>query len=292
MKNKAEHMLITKSSGQKVPFNVGKLKKSLLRAGANDFETEEVISEIISLLVEGMSTGKIHKVAFRLLKNVSRPVAARYKLKQGLLELGPSGFPFERYVAELLQVQGYKTQVGVFLQGHCVTHEVDITAEKEDGQIMIECKFHNRPGYVCDIKIPLYIYSRFRDVATSKNVATGQPEKFDQGWVITNTRFSEDAARYAKCMGMQLVSWDYPKNNALKDWIDRSGLHPITSLTTLTQKEKQQLLDDKIVLCKSIVNSRELLEHIGVRSPRLQKVQAECTALCEPFTTTFNSIKT
>lgn len=283
MQNKSRHLLITKSSGQKVPFNAGKLKKSLLRAGAIDFQADEIISEVISMLVEGMSTSKIHKAAFRLLKDVSRPVAARYKLKQALLELGPSGFPFEQYIAELLKFQGYKTQVGVFVQGHCVTHEIDVIAEKENTQIMIECKFHNRPGYVCDIKIPLYIRSRFIDVADSKNIATGHSVRFNQVWVITNTRFSEDATQFAKCMNMQLVSWDFPKNNALKDWIDHSGLHPITSLTTLTQKEKQKLLEEKVVLCKNIVNNQKILEEIGIRAPRLQKVLAESMALCEPY---------
>lgn len=282
MKDK-NHLLITKSSGQKVPFNAGKLKKSLLRSGAGDLQADEIISEVISLLVEGMSTAKIHSAAFRLLKEVSRPMAARYKLKQALLELGPSGFPFEQFVAELLKFQGYRTQVGVFVQGHCVTHEIDVIAEKEKHRLMIECKFHNRPGYICDIKIPLYIHSRFLDVARSRNITTGHAEQFDQGWLINNTRFSEDAAQYGRCMNLHLVSWDHPKNDALKDWVDRSGLHPITSLTTLTQKEKQQLLDDKTVVCKSLLNNRELLERIGVRPPRLQKVLAECQALCEPY---------
>ena len=282
MKKNPRHLLITKSSGQQVPFNADKLKKSLLRAGASAVQAEEIIGEVIAMLVEGMSTSKIHKAAFRLLKEVSGTVASRYKLKQALLELGPSGFPFEQYVAELLQFQGFSTQVGVFVQGHCVTHEIDIIAE-QGKRMMIECKFHNRPGYVCDIKIPLYIRSRFVDVATSKNTETGKPEKFDQGWIVTNTRFSEDATRYGKCMNMHLVSWDYPKNNALKDWIDRSGLHPVTSLTTLTQKEKQELLAQKTVLCRSLLNNNEVLEQVGVKPPRLQKVQTECKALCEPY---------
>jgi hypothetical protein len=282
MKNKTEQIIITKASGKKVPFNSGKLKKSLTRAGAGNLEADEIIEEVTELLVQGMSTSKIHKTAFRLLKNVSRPVAARYKLKQALLELGPSGFPFEQFVAELLKHEGFKTQVGVFVQGHCVTHEVDVIAEKESRRMMIECKFHNRAGYICDVKIPLYIQSRFADVATCRNITTGQPEKFDQGWVVTNTRFSEDAAKYGKCMNMHLVGWDFPKGNALKDWVDRSGLHPVTSLTTITQKEKQQLLNDRIVLCKTILNSGHILENIGIRPPRLQKVINECAALCEP----------
>jgi Holliday junction resolvase-like predicted endonuclease len=210
-------------------------------------------------------------------------MAARYKLKHAIMELGPSGFPFEQFVAELLKHKGYKTQVGVIVKGHCVNHEVDVIAEKDKHHFMIECKFHNRQGYSSDVKIPLYIQSRFLDVETSWKQLDGHAEKFHQGWVVTNTRFSEDAAQYGRCMNMNLVGWDYPKNNGLKDWIDGSGLHPVTCLTTLTQKEKQQLLDRKIVLCKTMHHNHTVLQSIGIGSPRLEKVMDECSALCETF---------
>jgi hypothetical protein len=80
------------------------------------------------------------------------------------MELGPSGFPFEKYVAEILKYQGYRVEVGVIVEGFCVKHEVDIIAEKEAKHFMIECKFHNQPGTFCDVKIPLYINSRFLDI--------------------------------------------------------------------------------------------------------------------------------
>jgi hypothetical protein len=283
MKINEENINITKASGLKVPFNKGKLKQSLLRSGANSEQADEVVTEIMEMLVEGMSTRKIYKTAFRLLRNVSRPMAARYKLKHAIMELGPSGFPFEQFVAELLKHKGYKTQVGVIVKGHCVNHEVDVIAEKDKHHFMIECKFHNRQGYSSDVKIPLYIQSRFLDVETSWKQLDGHAEKFHQGWVVTNTRFSEDAAQYGRCMNMNLVGWDYPKNNGLKDWIDGSGLHPVTCLTTLTQKEKQQLLDRKIVLCKTMHHNHTVLQSIGIGSPRLEKVMDECSALCETF---------
>jgi len=283
MKTDTENINITKASGIKAPFNKGKLKQSLFRSGANSEQADEVVTEIMEMLVEGMSTRKIYKTAFRLLRNVSRPMAARYKLKHAIMELGPSGFPFEQFVAELLKHKGYKTQVGVIVKGHCVNHEVDVIAEKDKHHFMIECKFHNRQGYSSDVKIPLYIQSRFLDVETSWKQMDGHAEKFHQGWVVTNTRFSEDAAQYGRCMNMNLVGWDYPKNNGLKDWIDGSGLHPVTCLTTLTQKEKQQLLDRKIVLCKTMHHNHTVLQSIGIGSPRLEKVMDECSALCETF---------
>lgn len=283
MKINVENINITKASGQKVPFNKGKLKQSLLRSGATNEMADKIANEVIEMLVEGMSTRKIYKTAFRLLRNVSRPIAARYKLKQAIMELGPSGFPFEQFIGELLKHQGYKTQVGVIVKGHCVNHEVDVIAEKDKYHFMIECKFHNQQGYVCDVKIPLYIQSRFLDVETAWKQIDGHAEKFHQGWVVTNTRFTEDAAQYGRCMNMNLVGWDYPPNNALKDWIDDSGLHPVTCLTTLTQNEKQQLLDKNIVLCKTMHHNHVLLQNIGIKQPRLQKVMDECSALCEAF---------
>lgn len=283
MKINAENINITKASGLKVPFNKGKLKQSLMRSGANSEQADEVVNEVMEMLEEGMSTRKIYKAAFRLLRNVSRPMAARYKLKQAIIELGPSGFPFEQFVGELLKHRGYKTQVGVIVKGHCVNHEIDVIAEKDEHHFMIECKFHNRQGYVCDVKIPLYIQSRFLDVEKQWKQLDGHAEKFHQGWVVTNTRFSEDAAQYGRCMNMNLVGWDYPRNNGLKDWIDSSGLHPVTCLTTLTHREKQELLDKKIVLCKTLHHNHALLQSIGVKPPRLQKVMDECAALCETF---------
>jgi hypothetical protein len=291
MKINANHINITKASGHKAPFNEGKLKQSLLRSGANSELADEIVSEVMEMSVEGISTRKIYKTALRLLRNTSRPMAARYNLKRAIMELGPSGFPFEQFVGVLLNQQGYRTQVGVIVKGHCVNHEVDVIAEKDNHHFMIECKFHNRQGYICDVKIPLYIQSRFLDVENTWKKIDGHAEKFHQGWVVTNTRFSEDAAQYGRCMNMNLVGWDYPRNNGLKDWIDSSGLHPVTCLTTLTHREKQELLDKKIVLCKTLHHNYSLLQSIGVNPPRLQKVMYECAALCETYRTLSQSLK-
>lgn len=283
MKVNAENIYITKASGLKVPFDKAKLKQSILHAGANTQQADEIVREVIEMLVEGMSTHKIYKTAFRLLRNYSYPAAARYKLKQAIMDLGPSGFPFEQFISELLKHKGYQTKVGLIVQGHCVKHEIDVIAEKDEHHFMIECKFHNRQGYIGDVKIPLYIQSRFLDVEKQWKQIDGNAEKFHQGWVITNTRFSDDATQYGRCMNLNLVGWDYPKHNGLKDWIDGSGLHPVTCLTTLTRGEKQQLLDKKIVLCKTLHHNYTVLQSIGVKPPRLQKVMDECAALSEAF---------
>ncbi len=68
------------------------------------------------------------------------------------MELGDTGYPFEKFVAALLRSEGYETKVGVIVQGHCVTHEVDVVAENDRHHYMCECKFHNSQGRFCNVK--------------------------------------------------------------------------------------------------------------------------------------------
>ncbi len=273
-------VFITKASGEKVPFSSAKLRKSLERAGAGSAVMNRIVSEIEKQLFDGMSTKKIYSQAFSMLRKYSKPVAGRYKTKQAILELGPSGYPFEKFIGEILKHQGYRTKVGVIIQGHCVTHEIDVEAEKDNKHFMVECKFHNRQGYKCDVKIPLYIKSRFEDVKKQWQKRIDHATKFHQGWVVTNTRFTEDAIQYGKCSGLILIGWDYPQQGSLSERINLSGLHPITCLTTLTKSEKQQLIDKMVVLCKELCDKPKMLNEIGISDKRIRGILKEGNEIC------------
>jgi hypothetical protein len=273
--------LITKASGIQIPFSEEKLRASLERAGATTDQIEYIVNAVKQKLYDGITTRKIYRIAFSLLKEGSRHLAARYHLKQAIMELGPSGFPFEKYISELLQQQGYRSRVGQILQGACITHEIDVIAVNEKEQILIECKYHNYAGVSCDVKVPLYIHSRFRDVDQQHTKLAGDFALTQKRWVVTNTRFTDDAMQYAKCAGLFLLGWDYPANGSLKEQIDKMGLYPITCLTSLTQAEKQHLLDRKIVLCKDIGYNEKLLKAIGVKPTRMAIVMNEAQQLCQ-----------
>jgi hypothetical protein len=272
---------IKKASGIYVPFSASKLRQSLLRSGASEEITEKVISEIEAQLYDGMSTKHIYQLAFKLLKKFSKPQAAKYKLKNAIMELGPTGFPFEKYFAEILKYQGYSVKVGEIVKGHCVNHEIDVIAEKGNMKFMIECKFHNATGINCDVKIPLYIHSRFKDVEKKWIEVPGNGSKFHQGWVVTNTKFTGDAIQYGLCENLHLVGWDFPHKNSLRDQIDSSGLYPLTCLTTLTKSEKQKLLDKKIVLCQEINSDPSLLSSLFISEARISLIMNEVRSICK-----------
>jgi len=272
---------IIKSSGERVPFSKQKLHDSLKRSGASEQIINGVIKEVESLLHEGIDTRTIFRMAFKLLKKQSKHTAAKYKLKEAIMELGPSGFPFEKFISEILKHQGFKTNVGEIVKGKCVNHEIDVIAQKDDKHFMIECKYHNERGINCNVKIPLYIKARFEDIEPNWKSLPGHEGKFHQGWVITNTRFSSDAIQYGLCAGLHLVSWDFPKNGSLKDQINFSGLFPITCMTTLTIVEKQKLLDKNVVLCLEIFKNPEWLMQIGISPDRSATILKEAQAICE-----------
>jgi len=280
-KKLTDPILITKASGEQVPFAPEKLKHSLRRSGANQEVIKKIEAKIQHLLYPGISTKEIYRMAFSLLKKSSRHTAAKYKLKKAIMELGPSGFPFEKYVSEILKYEGYKVLVGQIVQGHCVQHEVDVIAQKDEKHFMIECKFHGDQGRKCDVKIPLYIQSRFLDVEKTWQQHLQHTNKFHQGWVVTNTRFTADALRFGTCAGLYLLSWNFPSKNSLKERIDSSGLHPLTSLTTLTKGEKKALLERGFVLCKELCQNENWLEEINIEANRRKKILAEASLLCE-----------
>lgn len=271
---------ITKMTGEKAAFDPSKLRRSLERSGASDVVISQIITEVEAMLYDGITTKEIYITAFSLLRKSSRPTAARYKLKKAILELGPTGYPFEKFVGEILAHQGFNTKVGVIVKGHCVNHEVDVVAEKGNQHFMVECKFHSDQGRHCDVKIPLYIQSRFKDVEKQWRKKDGHNTKFHQGWIFTNTRFTTDAVKYGNCAGLMLIGWDYPKKGSLKERIDVSGLHPVTCLTTLTKQEKKKLLSKEKVLCMELCDHPELLNAIGISKQRHKKILDEAHELC------------
>ena len=276
---KNEDIIVRKSSGKDEYFSFQKLRNSLLKSNASLNEADGIVNELKEKIYQGISTKKIYSMAFRMLKKQSPSNASRYHLKQGIMELGPSGFPFEKYISELFKQEGYKTEVDVILNGKCVTHEIDVICKKEDVLMLMECKYKNQPGVSVDVKVPLYIYSRFNDLLEN-NLLQAPLKKF-KGWIVTNSRFTEDAMKFGSCRGMYLLGWDHPYKNSLKDIIDRTKLYPITCLTTLLKNEKQYLLDKGIILVKELIDNERLLIRAGINSNRIPKVLDECLELCK-----------
>lgn len=278
---------ITKEDGEVEVFDPKKLEESLVRSGAVQTTADKVTRTIMESLQSGVcdpnspngGTCTVHQIyhkAFLLLKETSRAAAARYSLRRSILEFGPTGFPFEEYVAAIFTAKGYQTLTGQMVFGGCVPHEVDVIAWNKEKLIMAEVKYHNELAGKSDLKTALYIKARYDDLKDNLYTYGGlPPRKLDDWLLITNTKFTETAITYANCKGLKLISWVYPEKGNLLDMIEETKLHPITCLTTLTPTEKRGLLAQGIVLCKTIYEKRKLLKELGYSDEKIFKVMEE-----------------
>ncbi len=271
-------VLITKANGEREPFYPEKLYQSLVRSGAEHEVADRITSAIADSLVEGDRTRDIYTRAFAELRKIERPMAARYSVKHALLELGPSGYPFEDFLAEIYRELGYLTQTRVTLKGRCVEHELDLIAVREDEHLAAEAKYHNNPGLKSDIKVALYVQARFEDLRAGSS-QNGAPPYTTQ-MIITNTKFTEQAETYAACVGLSLLSWDSPQHGNLRELIEDTRVHPLSCLTTLSRAHKRRLMEQGVVLCRQLTEHTRELEALGLSARAVQSVLGETERLC------------
>ena len=266
--------LVRKASGDLEPYDERKLLTSLRRAGAPEDVAREVAAEVRRRLHEGMTTKSLYRIAFRILRKKQRHMAARYGLKQSVMALGPSGHPFERFFAAILEAQGYETEVGVVLKGACVDHEVDVVAWRAGHRVLAECKFHSNGRVRSDVKVALYVQSRRLDLAASQEV-----EPFDEFLLVTNTRFTLDAVSFGTCMDLGMRSWDHPRGEGLGATIERLRVHPVTCLASLGVAKKRELVHRGVVLVRDLVATPDVLQVMQVSRGIARRTLEEADAL-------------
>ncbi|PZX15859.1 restriction endonuclease [Breznakibacter xylanolyticus] len=271
---------IRKASGEEQPYLAIKLERSLVNAGAHPDLAKEIVAEISAWIYDGVSTQKIFQRAFSLLRKKKSHGALRYRLKQAMLELGPTGYPFELLMGLLFEKLGYQCQVGVTVNGKCITHEMDVIATREKEQHLMECKYHSDQGHQVSVQVPLYVRSRVDDIVGVRKLMPEYQGFEFTGWVVTNTRFSGDSIGYGNGSGLKLLAWDYPEGNGLKEMLEREKIFPITILTYLTAKQKQQLLQQDIVICSQLKQQPEVLNALELTPNKRKALEKELKEIC------------
>ena len=270
---------VLKADGSSEYFKVEKLRRSLRRSGASNAEIARITEAVIARLYDGVKTQEIYRIAFELLRASAEPAAARYSLRRALFGLGPTGFPFERYLARLFMAEGYTTKTGLIVRGHCAPHEIDVAAYKSDHSFVAEAKFHARPGTKTDLQVVMYAYARLLDLREAR-VCSDDICGIREFWLITNTKFTTTAEKYGECAGIAMLSWDYPRHNNLHDRIQRLAIYPISVLHTLTQAQIVTLLGNDVILCNDIVAKPHVLRHLHLSESKLNEVLNEAKAIC------------
>lgn len=265
-------MVVKKADGSLEPFSEEKVIASIKRAGIPDNMHEKVLQHVTAKIYDGIPTSEVFHHIIEFL-DTSLPFAkSKYTLKQAIMDLGPTGYPFEDYIAQLLQREKFNTVTRSFITGTCVTHEVDVVASKDNHKVMTEVKFHNSNGIKTDIQVVLYTKARFEDIA--------EKHGFTQSMVVTNTKATTDAITYAHCVGMQIMTWSYPEGSSLRELVEKYHLYPITSLTTLSTSQKQTLLENSVVLCQQLCADHSLIGMLHLSPEKEKQAMDEVHFLC------------
>jgi hypothetical protein len=271
---------VIKQDGKAVPFDEEKLRRSLAEAHAPEEIVDDIVTEISREVDGQITTNSIYQKAYEKLKSYRKSYAAQYSLRESLAKLGPTGYPFESFVARLFEAKGFTTEVGVTLQGDCIEHEVDVVAQNEERLAFVEAKFHNEYSIKSSVQTPLYVNSRFTDLAENNHGRFSDESKSVEYWLVTNTKFSDQAKNYGECAGLQMIGWNYPDDKSLETLITETNLQPVTALTTLNNAHKRELTKQNLVLCKNLRNQKEKLRELGFDDEEITEVIDEVDHLC------------
>ncbi|MGH7175035.1 MAG: hypothetical protein ACREGR_01600 [Minisyncoccia bacterium] len=268
---------ILKADGSVEAFSAERLVSSLMRAGAPAHAAQEIAERIARSLLPNTTSKEIYRKAFTLLRKEARPLAARYGLRRALLELGPTGHPFEDFISHLYQREGWSVETRKIIQGKCVAHETDFYASRAGEFMAAELKYHNDPGYKSDLKTALYVKSRFDDIFACDPNTRACP--IDRGILITNTKFTSEAVKYAQCAGVELLGWSYPAGADLFERMSAAHTYPVTALTTLEGREKRLLISEGVIAVDQLPERKETLRALHIEPERIGRIIAEAEAL-------------
>jgi len=261
---------VINSTGDREPFSPQKVYKSARRAGASKALAEKTVTLIEPKVKSGTRTSVIYREIKKILRQENPGVNIRFSLKVGMRKLGPSGFPFEKFIGEVFTRLGFEVRTNVYLSGACLEdYEIDFLARKGNLVYVGECKYRNIAGDKVHLDNVLANQARFLDLLAgsyfksdiySDHDISGNSARYKdcqiRSMMVTNEKFTSRAVVYSRCQGIELLGWRYPNNKGLEYLIEKNGLYPITILPSLRGHLQDVLVSKEIMLAKDILNIR------------------------------------
>ena len=248
-----KEIFVVNLRGEKEPFSFQKVYQSARRVGASKELAFEIAKKIEEEAFDGIPTSQIFDRIFELLLKEFPQSAIKFNLKKAIEKLGPTGFPFEKFVAKIFEFEGFEVKTNQIIPGFCVSYEIDFLAKKEGLIYIGECKFRQEPGGRVDLKAALANYARFLDVERGRFLDSKMKYK---SILVTNTKFTSEAIKYSECVGVELLGWKYPKGRGLEFLIEKNKLYPVTILPSVNHQIANELISQGIVLVKDVLEEK------------------------------------
>ena len=273
---------IINARNEKTLFSAKKVYRSAKRAGASNALAKRISRTISDEVYPGMKTMDIFKRVKQLLAKEEPKTALRFPLKEAMRRLGPTGFPFEKFIGEIYSRLGYEVLLNQEIPGHCCRfYEIDFIAKKGNVIYVGECKYRRQAGGKVHSDTALSNHARFLDIIKGK-FAAGKKVKF-KSLLVTNTKFTNKSVDYSECVGVELLGWNYPKDQGLENLIESQKLYPVTILPSLKRAWSDALSQKGMMLAEDIlkVNAKKFSKKTIIPLGGLEKLKKEANILLD-----------
>jgi len=196
-----KRIFVVKYNGKKEPYNQQKVLSSILRVGIKPERAAKILSAVENRIYNQISTQELYRLVREEIRRQGFLRHSRlYCLREALAKMDPTDF--EKFIQRILEKEQYDCQWNVLVKGFCIEHQIDVVAKSKKGEVIfVEVKHHRRFHRDCGLGVVAELWARLEDL--QKN------NQFDSAWLITNTKFSQHAQKYARCKHLRLTGWRY-----------------------------------------------------------------------------------
>ncbi len=280
-------LYVINSSGEDEPFSYQKVYRSARRVNASKDLAREIAKAITREAYDGIKTSEIFRKVKELLYQHTPETALKFNLKEGMRKLGPTGFPFEKFIGEIFKSLDFKIKINQHLPGLCLDdYEIDFLAQKENLIYIGECKYRNVAGEMVHLRDALSNYARFLDISKGPSFAAKKYQNYKiKTIMVTNAKFTGQAISYSSCMDVNLLGWRYPQNHGLEYLIEKNNLYPVTILPSLKGYLKDIFVSEKIMLAQDVlkINAQKFSKEFRISFRHLYNVIEEAKILLNGF---------
>lgn len=278
-------LYVVNSNGERERFSLQKVYRSVRRVSASQELARKIAKTIGKEAYSGIRTSEISEKIKKLLCQETPRSALRFNLKEGMRKLGPSGFPFEKFIGEVFKKLDFETKINQYIPGFCLTdYEIDLLAQKENLIYIGECKYRNFSGETVHLRDALANYARFLDILNGPYFKAKKYRNYKiKTILITNAKFTAQAIRYSYCKDIELLGWKRPKNQGLEYLIEKNNLCPITILPSLKGPLKDVFVSEEIMLVQDVakINPQKFSEKFKISPRYLYPLVGEAKLLIE-----------
>lgn len=265
--------LVTKADGSKQQFDKEKVIRTCLRVGASTQTAQAVANKVESRLYDNIPTSRILQLIFLYLREDKPALHQFFDLRKGISLMSPKP-EFETFIQLLLANNGFEVRPNQLLVGRCVEHEVDAIAMKNGIAYFVEAKHHSGYHSLTGLDESRIARAVLEDVTEAFSVGKTNM-KIDGAVIVTNTKYSEQATRYANCRGIVLIGWNTPPNLSVQNMVEEKHLYPLSCIKTLGWNERMRLVESGILLMKQVAEESpiSIAKRTGLQLHRLERIR-------------------